>query len=187
MKKIVVHRLYDEVTTANDIALLKLEKSIDFSKYGGTVAPICLPSTADTYYGEKVIAAGWGLLEENGEVPNKVLQSSRNYNSQLVSSQLQKVELEMLSMTSCRRDFEYNKRWITSRMVCAYSEVSQSVVLRTRLQDMSSSRKQSSLILIELEDNWIIRGKIFLIASFCVSLEQRFLSRRQRRTTDLGE
>ena len=37
MKKILVHRQYDERTTANDIALLKLEKRIDFSQYGGTV------------------------------------------------------------------------------------------------------------------------------------------------------
>ena len=72
VKKIVVHRQYDDVTTANDIALLKLERRIDFSSYGGTVAPICLPKTADTYYGEKVTVAGWGLLQENGDVPNKV-------------------------------------------------------------------------------------------------------------------
>ena len=72
VKKIVVHRKYDERTTANDIALLKLEGRIDFSQYGGTVAPICLPTQADTYYGEKVIVAGWGLLNENGNAANKV-------------------------------------------------------------------------------------------------------------------
>ena len=75
MKKIIVHRRYDETTTANDIALLKLEGRIDFSQYGGTVAPICLPKQADTYYGEEVIVAGWGLLSENGNAANKVLLS----------------------------------------------------------------------------------------------------------------
>ena len=43
VKKIIVHRMYDPNTINNDIALLKLQKKIDFKKFGGTVAPICLP------------------------------------------------------------------------------------------------------------------------------------------------
>ena len=54
VKKVVVHRMYDHETTVNDIALLRLEKRLDFSKYGGTVSPICLPTEATTYYGEEV-------------------------------------------------------------------------------------------------------------------------------------
>ena len=54
VKKVLVHRMYNHETTVNDIALLKLEKRLDFSKYGGTVSPICLPTEATTYYGEKV-------------------------------------------------------------------------------------------------------------------------------------
>ena len=43
VKKIIVHRMYDPNTINNDIALLKLKKKIDFKKFRGTVAPICLP------------------------------------------------------------------------------------------------------------------------------------------------
>ena len=43
VKKIIVHRMYDPNTINNDIALLKLKKKIDFKKFDGTVAPICLP------------------------------------------------------------------------------------------------------------------------------------------------
>jgi len=106
VKKILVHRQYDERTTANDIALLKLEKRIDFSQYGGTVSPICIPKQAETYYGEKVIVAGWGLLNENGNQADK----------------LQKVELDVLSMHACRKEFGYHKTQITSRMLCTYGE-----------------------------------------------------------------
>ena len=58
--------------SANDIALLKLEKRINFSKFEGTVAPICLPSESRTYYREKVTVAGWGLLSDGGQTPDKV-------------------------------------------------------------------------------------------------------------------
>ena len=54
VKKVLVHRMYNHETTVNDIALLRLERRLDFSKYGGTVSPICLPTEASTYYGEKV-------------------------------------------------------------------------------------------------------------------------------------
>ena len=46
---------YDEETTNNDIALLKLKKKIDFKKYSGTVTPVCLPDLPRKYYGETVI------------------------------------------------------------------------------------------------------------------------------------
>ena len=45
---------YDEKTTNNDIALLKLKKKIDFKKYSGTVLPVCLPDLPRKYYGETV-------------------------------------------------------------------------------------------------------------------------------------
>ena len=37
VKKVLVHWQYDNDTEANDIAMLKLEKRIDFSQYEGTV------------------------------------------------------------------------------------------------------------------------------------------------------
>lgn len=106
VKKVLVHRMYNHETTVNDIALLRLERRLDFSKYGGTVSPICLPTEASTYYGEKVIVAGWGLLSDGGNQASK----------------LQKVELEVLSMSSCRYDYGYKKSWITSRMLCTFGK-----------------------------------------------------------------
>ena len=54
IKKIIMHSKYDPNTVNNDIALLKLGTKIDFKKFGGTVAPICLPETLRAYTGEKV-------------------------------------------------------------------------------------------------------------------------------------
>ena len=45
---------YDEKSTNNDIALLKLKQKIDFKKYSGTVTPVCLPDLPRKYYGELV-------------------------------------------------------------------------------------------------------------------------------------
>ena len=54
IKKIIIHSKYDTETTNNDIALLKLKTRIDFQKFDGTVAPICLPEIERSYTGEKV-------------------------------------------------------------------------------------------------------------------------------------
>jgi len=106
IKKIIMHSKYDPNSVNNDIALLKLGTKIDFKKFGGTVAPICLPESLRAYTGEKVIVAGWGLLEDGGKQPDK----------------LRKVELEAISMQSCRNEFKYDKSWITSRMMCTFEE-----------------------------------------------------------------
>lgn len=39
-----------------DLALVTLHRKIDFSF---RVAPICMPKEGQTFYGQKVIAAGW--------------------------------------------------------------------------------------------------------------------------------
>ena len=54
IKKIKMHSKYDPETANNDIALLKLKTKIDFQKFDGTVAPICLPGAIRSYTGEKV-------------------------------------------------------------------------------------------------------------------------------------
>ena len=81
---------YDEKTTNNDIALLKLKKKIDFKKFSGTVLPVCLPDLPRKYYGEtvthktKIVAffsskflhqvtvSGWGLLSDGGKAARKL-------------------------------------------------------------------------------------------------------------------
>ena len=45
---------YNERTTNNDVALLKLKNKIDFKKFSGTVTPVCLPDLPRKYYGKTV-------------------------------------------------------------------------------------------------------------------------------------
>ena len=56
VKRIVIHPKYDPGTTNNDVALLKLKDKIDFSKFDGTVAPICIPQQLRAYTGQTVRA-----------------------------------------------------------------------------------------------------------------------------------
>ena len=56
VKRIVIHPKYDPATTNNDVALLKLKDKIDFSKFDGTVAPICIPQQLRAYTGQTVRA-----------------------------------------------------------------------------------------------------------------------------------
>jgi len=100
------HRKYDEKTTNNDIALLKLKKKIDFKKYSGTVLPVCLPDLPRKYYGETVTVSGWGLLSDGGKAARK----------------LQEVDLEIIWMKECREDFHYKKTWISSKMMCTFKQ-----------------------------------------------------------------
>ena len=55
------HARYDEETTDRDIGLLYLKESIKFSKYGGTIIPICLPTEHLKYYNLVATVAGWGV------------------------------------------------------------------------------------------------------------------------------
>ena len=54
VKRIVIHPKYDHVSTNNDVALLKLKDKIDFTKFDGTVAPICIPEALRSYTGKTV-------------------------------------------------------------------------------------------------------------------------------------
>ena len=45
---------YNDRTTNNDVALLKLKEKIDFKKFAGTVAPVCLPDLPRKYYDKTV-------------------------------------------------------------------------------------------------------------------------------------
>jgi len=104
--KIVVHSGYDESTTSNDIALIKLKTSINFSKFKGTVRPVCLPEGPMKYYGEQVKVAGWGLLEDGGKAATK----------------LREVDLTLIWMDQCRNDFKYSANMITHKMICTFAE-----------------------------------------------------------------
>ncbi|XP_043287409.1 uncharacterized protein [Venturia canescens] len=85
----------------NDVALLRLEKSVTFSDY---VRPICLPS-AEPKSGVTCTVTGWGQLFELGRI---------------YPDTLQEVELPVLSTEECRRKTLFLPLYkITSGMLCA--------------------------------------------------------------------
>lgn len=67
--KIIKHENYSAKTKYNDIALLKLSKKVEFTKY---IRPACLWQTSDTN-NSKIIATGWGLTEAFGEGSDELL------------------------------------------------------------------------------------------------------------------
>ena len=87
--------------------MLELEGRINFQKYKGTVTPICLPEAPRKYYGKQVTVAGWGLLWEDGKQAKKLME----------------VDLTVIWMKQCRKDFGYAKKDITSNMLCTYALV----------------------------------------------------------------
>ncbi|CAD6995818.1 unnamed protein product [Ceratitis capitata] len=71
--EIIIHDKYNPNTYKNDIALLRLEKSVAPTKF---IQPVCLPSKSSqtrNYQNEEVEVAGWGKTEtsEHSEVKMK--------------------------------------------------------------------------------------------------------------------
>jgi len=67
VKEKIVHHKYNFFTYEYDLALLKLEKRVDFQD---NIIPICLPGNDDLLIGEMGIVAGWGRLSEGGQLPS---------------------------------------------------------------------------------------------------------------------
>lgn len=76
VSKIYIHRDYDPNTFVNDIAMIKLESSINMTD--PTIALVCLPKgrTTDDYPSaqETVVAIGWGVLDPDENTPSNTLQ-----------------------------------------------------------------------------------------------------------------
>jgi len=67
VKEKIVHPKYNFFTYEYDLALLKLDKRVDFQD---NIIPICLPGNDDLLIGEMGIVAGWGRLSEGGQLPS---------------------------------------------------------------------------------------------------------------------
>eukprot|EP00096_Caligus_rogercresseyi_P013026 TRINITY_DN5687_c0_g1_i1.p1 TRINITY_DN5687_c0_g1~~TRINITY_DN5687_c0_g1_i1.p1 ORF type:complete len:602 (-),score=82.89 TRINITY_DN5687_c0_g1_i1:318-2123(-) len=63
----LVHPKYNYFTFENDLALIKLERSVRFRD---NIIPICLPGNDDLLIGETGIVAGWGRMSNGGQLPN---------------------------------------------------------------------------------------------------------------------
>merc|ERR1711981_82339 len=106
ISKIINHPDYHHQTTNYDFSLLKMKKTINFSKYVH-IRPICLPTdTSKDYTDFTATVSGWGTLSSGGSTSNK----------------LREVEVKVLSNTVCKNNYNYPASWITSQMLCANVE-----------------------------------------------------------------
>jgi len=56
------HESFDSNTLKNDIALFKMDETVDTSVY----VPVCLPAHGEDYVGKTAWVTGWGTTAENG-------------------------------------------------------------------------------------------------------------------------
>nr|XP_026498672.1 serine proteinase stubble isoform X1 [Vanessa tameamea] len=81
-----VHPKYNFYTYEYDLALVKLDSSVQFAPH---ISPICLPASDDLLVGENATVTGWGRLSEGGVLP----------------SVLQEVQVPIVSNERCKSMF----------------------------------------------------------------------------------
>ncbi|KAK7068146.1 Trypsin-2 [Halocaridina rubra] len=96
-KSIVIHDLYNDVTNDNDIALIKLEVTLELNDY---VLAVDLPEEAVSE-GTDCTMTGWGALSETGDITDI----------------LQKVVIPVISRTLCK--IIYGDGAVSDGMICA--------------------------------------------------------------------
>merc|ERR1712061_130635 len=87
-------------TFNNDIALIKLNRKLQFSDH---IRPVCLPKLDRSYNGQNTTVVGWGKLSEGGD-PADVLME---------------VTVPVITQKKCRRHTRYRSSEITENMMCA--------------------------------------------------------------------
>ncbi|XP_068180738.1 suppressor of tumorigenicity 14 protein homolog isoform X2 [Antennarius striatus] len=98
VKRIIPHPDYNQMTFDYDIALLELNKPLEFTN---TIQPICLPSSSHIFpAGMSCWVTGWGALREGGQ------------KAQI----LQKASVKVINDTVCNVVTEGQ---VTSRMLCS--------------------------------------------------------------------
>ncbi|KAM9468577.1 suppressor of tumorigenicity 14 protein homolog isoform 2-T2 [Clarias gariepinus] len=98
VKTIITHADYNQMTYDNDVALLELKQSLQFSS---TVHPVCLPASSHVFPpGMPCWVTGWGAVREGGGV----------------SVILQKAQVKIINDTICDSVTEGQ---VTSRMLCS--------------------------------------------------------------------
>ena len=95
--KTVVHPDYNDHSTDNDIALLKLQEKIHF---GSRVQPICLHEEGLKHPKKWVTISGWGRTAENGSS----------------SKVLREIKVPLVKEKKCRK---YYGNRLTENMICA--------------------------------------------------------------------
>ncbi|KAL4800628.1 Allergen Der f 3 [Aspergillus venezuelensis] len=73
VSRIISHPNYDAVTVANDVAVLRLARSLEF---GSTIAPVQLPSSESDMpaTGDRCSVTGWGVMSAgSGSLPSSLI------------------------------------------------------------------------------------------------------------------
>lgn len=101
VEEVIVNEDYDEATSRNDIALLRLSTPI---AYNENVGPVCLPWSMqeDKFEDEDVTLAGWGTTEFGGPK----------------SKTLQKVDVKTTTEAECKADYPNSD----DSNICTYAE-----------------------------------------------------------------
>jgi len=100
IERVFIRQDFVKKTFNNDIALIKLNRDVQFSPY---IRPVCLPTTDRSYNGQDTTVVGWGKLGEGGK-PADVLMD---------------VTVPIITQKKCRRETRYRASEITSNMICA--------------------------------------------------------------------
>ncbi|XP_071526049.1 venom serine protease 34-like [Panulirus ornatus] len=100
VEEVIINNKYDEDTFNNDIALLKLRKTISFNR-NNKIAPVCLPSASESYKNVNAIVSGWGVLAEDGDQPKQLY------------------EVTVPTMTNGKCKEKYGAAAVTANMICA--------------------------------------------------------------------
>jgi len=99
--KVLNYPLYDQAGYNGDLALLRLDSPVQFSRY---IRPVCLPADSiDTFEKQVGVAAGWGQME-SGALPDR----------------LRYVELNIVPNISCVANLGLVDIQITEKMVCTF-------------------------------------------------------------------
>jgi len=98
--RVFIHPNFVKKTFNNDIALIKMNRPVEYSAY---IRPVCLPTENRSYNGKNTTVVGWGKMSEGGR-PADVLQE---------------VVVPVITQRKCRHETRYRKKEITNNMFCA--------------------------------------------------------------------
>lgn len=103
LSEIILHPQYDSTTNDNDIALLRLSSTVDFTNF---IRPVCLAATGSDFPGgTSTWVTGWGTIASGVPLPSP--------------QTLQEVNVPVINNTNCDNSYSSQGISITSNMICA--------------------------------------------------------------------
>ncbi|XP_063076943.1 testisin-like [Engraulis encrasicolus] len=115
VNKVIVHSDYYSEPYANDIALMKLDRPVDFTSY---IRPVCLPSNMSSFHHSTTCwATGWGTVGYGDPLPDP--------------GTLQEVKLQVVGNNECNCKFLNTMLGdvILPTMMCAGGKEGKAVII----------------------------------------------------------